>query len=88
MPSALYTFYARVHHATIYSRRLEDALDQYGRPKKQIVPLPTDALPDNIDTSKLPEIEMDEEGSIKVAKPITGLPILGGKGQQQGAGKQ
>lgn len=41
--------------------RFDDELDRWGRPKKQIITMPTEALPENIDTSKLPEIRVDVE---------------------------
>lgn len=40
-----------MHHVCV--RRFDDELDQWGRPKKAIAPLPTAALPDNIDTSNI-----------------------------------
>ncbi|KAL6745340.1 hypothetical protein V8C86DRAFT_2981247 [Haematococcus lacustris] len=52
--------------------KFDDELDQFGRPKKSLYKMPTEALPDNVDTSQLSNLDLENitsfEDAIKVLK--------------------
>jgi hypothetical protein len=77
------------------SYRFDDDLDQWGRPRKQIITLPTEALPDNVDTSNIPDLEQIQslEDALKALRTAAdrkedGSKKTDGDGPAAGAGRR
>lgn len=70
--------------------RFDDDLDQWGRPRKQIITLPTEALPDNVDTSAIPDLENIQslEDALKALRTAADRKEDGSRndGEKPGAG--